>query len=131
MKSIGTSSNTASYLLAYCILNMIIRQDEKVIGRLNRARFMWSLIKANSEYRNRDRKSSSIDERFEKLRREYITAIDENPEYVTLRSEYELQLDDTIDQLMNIIDEYRLVSQSMLVEIDGYDYAYSLRKPQE
>lgn len=127
--SIGTS-NTASYLLAYCILNMIIKQDERVIGRLNRARFMWSLIKANSEYR-KSSTSTSIDERFQKLRREYITAIDENPEYVTVRSEYELQLDDTIDLLMGIVDEYKLVSQSMLVEIDGYDYANSLRKVSE
>lgn len=125
---IGGSTNTASYLLAYCIVNMIIRQDEKVIGRMNRARLMWSIIKSNDTFRNapdaqHTQYKEELNSAFNSMRGEYQTEMDTDPGYYIFRVKFELQLDDTIDRMFEIIDKYGLVTQSQLMEIEGEDYS--------
>jgi hypothetical protein len=114
-------SNATAYLLAFAVMNIIKRQSDKVISRMNNARILWTLIKCRDEIKN-DPTLSEIDAAFQDLRLSYDIDIDENPNFEDLRSKCEIKLDAVTDAVFLIIIKNDLISSNALqyITMDGY-----------
>jgi hypothetical protein len=117
--------NAESYLLAFAIINMIKRQSDTVISRLNNARIAWTIAKSRDEIPIDNLDAIQLDTEFKDIRNRYDPIIEENSNYADRRAEIEAAIDDAIDGMFILIFEFKLVSGKTMqeVEMGGYGSA--------
>jgi hypothetical protein len=129
MASYGTPNisggNANGYLLAFAVMNVIKRQSEKVISRLNNVRLLWTLVKHRDEIKTDTtliKTVTDIDAAFVDLRKAYDMDIDENPNYEELRSQCEIKLDAITDAVFDVILKNELITSNALAYVEMGEY---------
>ncbi len=105
--------NSLSYHLAFAILELIKKADADIYHRLNLTVLIKDFAKAMGPKIN----LSEIEENISILRDSYEPEMDLSPYTYTKRAVFEVEMDRVQENLLRIINEENLISQSVMQEI--------------
>ncbi len=113
--------NTFGFLLAYAILNMIVSKDILIINRLSKANFIYTLARAMLPKNKKDGPIiKGLELGLASLWLEYDSEYDfTNYADETAKSAYNMRLYSVIGEILELINQEKLVSKQDLMEADG------------
>lgn len=118
-----------SYHLGEALLSLIFTTNATLYQRTNLIALILSDVEAMLDWKDKDKPSiEAIKERVELLRDSYEPILDNYEGVIQKRILYEKKLDITRTELIKLIEINRLVSASMLKEIQGQKWG---KGPQE
>jgi len=116
----NTGQNTFGLLLAYAILNMIVSKDILIMNRLSKANFIYTMARAMLPSKKDGDRMNQIELALAGLWLQYDSEYDfTNYADETAKSAYNMKLWNVIGDILELVNQEKLVSRQDIQEADG------------